>query len=285
MVKASELFRFLFTSWVILLSPQLFSQQQTITSKGDHNTNANMNGLVNIIIVGNPDTKTALQSTAKKSFGNRNVWQGLLVPSSDRVPDSCVKVMANTFPMTGILPKPILDVRIGTNEIQCSYLPCNIVRTNRHELLAIEGKPGAITVQAKVLDKDGNIIVSVENSKFYVNPNRTYRPPVRNDKSSLKVFDEAGNAVLDLRYANPQTLIVQGIFHANSGQLMLVDSGDAIHLKSSEIGGRATEQSLGGSCNVEPGSKVPPGYYSMQLGDFLFGGSPPTREQLEAHSH
>lgn len=265
------MFKFLFASCLTLLGTQMFPQQQTITSKGDHNTNANMNGLVNIVVVVDPETKAVLQATAKTTLVNRNLWEGLLVPATDKLPDSCTKRTDAGGPSQAI-PKVILGVRAGGNEFLCTHLPCNIVRTEEHELLAIDGKPGAITVEAKVLDNDGDIVVSIEKGRFYVNPNRTYRQPIRNDRSSLKVFDMKGNTALDIRYANRNTLIVQGVFHAKADQVLNIEQ-DKIGLQY-RYGEKLVTGQIAGYCDVEYDDAGHAGFFSTRLGDFFFGGSP-----------
>jgi hypothetical protein len=223
------------------------------------------------VVAVDPETKTALQSTAKKKLANKNLWEGLLAPATDKVPDSCTKglTLGGSSPP---IPKVILDVRIGGNEFQCTHLPCNIVRTEEHELLAIDGKSGAITVEAKVLDNAGDIIVSIEKGRFYVNPNRTYRRPIRKDRSSLKVFDMKGNTALDIRYANRSTLIVQGVFHANAGQVLNVQQdGISLHYPYHE---KSVTGQLAGHCEVGYGDGGHAGFSGTRFGDFLFGGSP-----------
>jgi hypothetical protein len=136
--------------------------------------------------------------------------------------------------------------------------------------LKIDEKAGAIKVEAKVVDKDGNIIVSIEKNKFYVNRNRTYRSPVRDDASSLRVFDEKGNTVLDLRYANSKNLTVQGVFHDGPDVVMTI-TRDGFTTRSPVPGGKTVEGSLSGVCASSEGGTANP---AIQSAGFYFGGGP-----------
>lgn len=263
------MFRFLLVFGLTLLSAQAFSQQQTITSRGDRNTNINMKGLVNVVVSGDPETEAALHAASKHILGSSNLWRGVLVPAADKLADSCTKKIADSGQLMTSLPTAIIGVRAGSNEFQCTHLPCNIVRTNEHELLAIDGKPGAITVEAKILDENGDIIVSIEKGQFYVNPNRTYRSPVRDNKSSLKVFDMKGNTVLEMRYANRHTLLVQqAIFHDGVHRMLKIEPA-RIHLEYSHHSGN-----IAGECDVQFDDNGHSGFFTSQIGDFFFGGSP-----------
>ncbi|WP_433972760.1 hypothetical protein [Tunturiibacter lichenicola] len=250
--------------FVLLMSTTPLQAQQKIDSKGNDNTNVNVGTMIVVQVTNNHTTKV-LKAVAKSSLGDATKWQGLLVPASDKLPAACSSLY--------VIPaedKFVLNVRAGANEFECLSLPCNIVRTDNVEFLKIDGKVGAITVEAKVLDKDGNIIVSIEKNKFYVNRNRTYRSPVRDDASSLKVFDEKGNTVLDLRYANRKNLLVQGFFRDGPDHQMTIYP-DKLTTRFPVPGGDSKEGTLSGVCSVSEGGSAGP---AIQTADFYFGGGP-----------
>jgi hypothetical protein len=200
--------------------------QQTISSTGDKNTNTNAFVVVNVTV--NNPTEKILKLKAKESFGNANAWQGILVPGSDKVRSlACPQPAPEADPAS--IAKPILTIRAGGNQFECLKFPCNVIRTNSKELLWIDGKKGSLKVEARVLAEDGTVIAGIEHSQFFVNPNRTWRPPVRDDKSSLRVVDEKDNVVLKLRFANRNTLIVEGLFNDGTGNSLRILPGN-IHV-------------------------------------------------------
>jgi hypothetical protein len=249
---------------LLMLTPAavIHAQQQTIISKGDNNTNINAKNLV-VVQVTNITTTQVLKAAAKRSLGDEAEWQGLLLPSHNKLPLICPFQEASKQ----LEESAVLRVRAGSNEIACHKLPCNIIQSNTTEFLKIDGKAGAIVIGAKVLDRDGNIIMTIEKNRFYVNRNRTYRPPIREDASSLKVFDEKGDIAFEIRYANPNTLIVRGTFHDGPNHTMLIDD-DEIRTDTQRPGFKPSHTRTLGSCDVTYS-----GYAGGEIGGFNIGGT------------
>jgi hypothetical protein len=194
-----------FLAGILLLVASNLIAQKTITSTGDNNTNVNANVVV-IIPQTSPSTKKILKKKAKEITGSSEQWEGLLVPATDKIDAERCGSLNTT-----------LVVVAGKNIFKCAQLPCNIIRTKNKELLWVSGKKNALLVDARVLKADGTIIASVEKDKFYVNRNQTYRSPNRPDSSTIEVFDQKGNRVLWLRYANRSTLLIEGEFNDGFG--------------------------------------------------------------------
>ena len=143
-----------------------------------------------------------------------------------------------------------------------------MVRTATRELIWIIRDGNTLRVNARVLTDDGTIITSVENGKFYVNRNETYRPGERPDESTLVVFDQKGNQVLKSRFANSQSFEINGVFHDGTKQKMIV-TPDSIDLIALLAGGDDTKTK--DSCFIDPGDagrQTP----VTQFGRFYIGG-------------
>jgi hypothetical protein len=236
------------------------AQPQTITSTGNNNTNINAHNLVTVQVTNNTAIKI-LKAAAKRSLGDENKWQGLLLPAHDKLPEIC------PWESSKIHTPVVLRVSAGTNGVVCHSLPCNIIQSDTTEFLKIDGRAGAITVGAKVLDKDGNIIVTIEKNRFYVNRNRTYRTPIREDASSLKVFDEKGDVAFDIRYADSKTLIVRGIFHDGPNHMMNIND-DEIRTDTRLPGRIPSHTDTKGTCDISYDGDA-----LFDLGGFHFGGT------------
>ena len=236
--------------------------QQTINSRGNNNTN--VNGVLIQPTVSISETRV-IKRTVVKTFGTENEWEGVLVPGKSDVADGpCDTPVAKEMLRDDVGQGPRTQLRVfaGSNEMLCHQLPCNLVRTDAEEILWVGGKPGLLKVETRIKDHEGNIIVSIEHGKFYVNRNRTYRPPAR-DRSSLEVFDEKGAVILDLSFVNPKTLLIkEGQFFDKLGNHLAITS-NSLDMSQSTSAGRGQLQT---TC-LSSFQGV-----TMRAGTFTFGG-------------
>ena len=83
------------------------------------------------------------------------------------------------------------------------------------QLLGVRKTPDGLLLSAKIRTKDNRIVAEVIDNVFHINPNNYYRRD-RPDPHTLKVFDQEGNAVLDVRYINPNAIKVLGTFYSGN---------------------------------------------------------------------
>ncbi len=114
------------------------------------------------------------------------------------------------------------------------------------DLLTITRVDNGISVSADIWDEDGKILATVENNKFRVNQNKTI-PFIRPDPHTLIVEDERKVRVLSVRFLNPTTIKIGGIFRGGGkypvtvgeneitfGPL-LIQGGIVLHVKGKSI--------------------------------------------------
>lgn len=139
----------------------------------------------------------------------------LLTPGNESDPAVLAELLATVPPERAAewarLTRSGLKIFVGPN-VGCTSLKSQaILAIDGQLLLSIDRKPSGISVDAKVFDSDGKIVVQVENNKFFVNQNAAFRVD-RPDAHSLIVYDNRADKVLDIWYLNKSSIRVNGIF-------------------------------------------------------------------------
>ncbi len=93
------------------------------------------------------------------------------------------------------------------------------------DLLKITKVENGISVSADIWDEDGKIFATIENNRFRVNPNKTI-PLIRPDPHTLIVEDERKIRVLSVRFLNPSTVKIGGIFRAGGKYPVIVSENE-----------------------------------------------------------
>jgi hypothetical protein len=266
---------------ILIFAGILFSNceifaQQTINSKGNNNINVNGNVVVVIRPEVSPLTQKDLEVVTKRALGEKEHWEGVLVPASEKVPmlgcHSLGASLGAPSPHFGMSEKDTITIRAGKNDFECGRATCNVLRAANKNLIWISRKNGLLMVEARILKGDGIIIASIENNQFFVNRNQTYRPPLRADASSLEVFDERGEVVLKLRFVNRKMLVIEGVFNDGNGHKLTIDSNGISGVNNFK------HFETSGNCFINP----PNGNISAlgdSIGDFIFGGDLPYQKK------
>jgi len=126
---------------------------------------------------------------------------GRLYPSDDPTPpNACV---------TPISPKSVLLV-IGENAVVVDTFPHSVVSVRGKDYLSIDrDADGIISLSLDIKGPDGRLIVRMNREGFAVNANN-YLQMKRPDKSTLQVTDQYGDLVVDAKYSNRQSFILNG---------------------------------------------------------------------------
>jgi hypothetical protein len=137
-------------------------------------------------------------------------YRGTLIPASDPDP----------MPWCGELGLPKL--LIGTNGFVGAGGTVLIV--GEHDKIAYKLVRSGIAIDADLSADDGRIIARIQDNKFVVNPNNTF--DVHGDDSTLIVNNDRGVEVLNVRFANPKTIRLNGRFYPRPGaSVELTDTG------------------------------------------------------------
>lgn len=126
---------------------------------------------------------------------------GRVYPASDPTPEH----------RCGQVGKDDLIVFAGSNVSISNKFPHTILRVKGKDVLTVDkGGDGSLLISFDVLDREGKVIAQLRDGKYTLGPQRILPVP-RKDRHSLTVIDEYGTEVLDLRYINPHTAMINAV--------------------------------------------------------------------------
>ena len=136
---------------------------------------------------------------------------GLLVPANDLAPP------------TRCPPGPpdALNVFFGSSVSWATMFPLRVVNIGGENLLVVNKTADGLAVSAKIFSEDTRIVAEIIDNEFHINPNNYFRRD-RPDKHTLIVFDQRGRQVFNIRFLNPSTIKVSGIFYYPSSRPVII---------------------------------------------------------------
>lgn len=144
--------------------------------------------------------------------------QGLLIPGSEPdPPDPCP---------VGMVPPGSLRMFLGKSLGSSNSPNFVVLRLNGEDVLMARRVEKGMAVSAKILSEDGRIVAQLVDNKFYINPENFFSME-RPDQHSLIVYDRQGQKVLDLRFLNPTSVSILGVFR-HPGALPVVINQDVL---------------------------------------------------------
>ena len=118
----------------------------------------------------------------------------------------------------------------------------------RRQLLSITATTNGLLVDADIFSPDGHLAARIRQNEFYlVSREISYSESRDNDRSTLKVYDPEGNRMLYVKYANPNTVIIDGVFYAPGRATPLVVSERRI---DNGFGSRFSSSCTNGPTNI-----------------------------------
>ena len=137
------------------------------------------------------------------SSAPKPITEGVLLPGNEPTPP-------NPCQKRGEIPSDAVILLMGNQAIYNSTFPHTVLEMSGRNMLSIDKIGMGMTITADVFSADGRIIAELVNNDFYVNPNNYFK--VKHDANSLIVHDQEKNEVLNVRYLNPSTIKIKGIF-------------------------------------------------------------------------
>ena len=100
-----------------------------------------------------------------------------------------------------------------------------VLRVGDKDLLGIHRSPSGVTIDAKIFDSDGKIVVGVDHNVVRPNTNNVYYVESP-DPSTIIVHDQHDEIVLQIKYLNPKSIKVNGVFrYGGSSPVVMDDTG------------------------------------------------------------
>ena len=91
-------------------------------------------------------------------------------------------------------------------------------------IMSVEQKGDKLSFDVDLFDEDGNIAVKIIRNEFHLMPNSKMSYQERSDdRSEITVYDNKDHEMLYIKYANPKTVFIRGIFHSPEGKSVVID--------------------------------------------------------------
>jgi hypothetical protein len=143
----------------------------------------------------------AIQQVSKGPV-EETATHGLLIPANDPDPP-------NPCPQ---IPPNALKLFLGSSAAWTTSGRMTVLQIAEEPIISIRQIGSELAVSAKVYSDDGRIVAELVDNEFHVNPNNYFRTE-RKDRHSLLVYDQRSQLVLNVRFLNPSTVRVTGIFN------------------------------------------------------------------------
>ena len=152
--------------------------------------------------------------TASPILPEETETHGWLLPANDDTPhNSCGSIGIGKGQLLVIVGSNAL-VNRGTQKFQALNVgSCPVISFDRNQ----EG----LAIDADVFDEAGILVARVESNEFHLVPGQ-YSYSKRPDRSTLVVFNREGHELLRIRYLNPLTAQIRGIFACKGSEPIIV---------------------------------------------------------------
>jgi hypothetical protein len=109
------------------------------------------------------------------------------------------------------VPPNALKAFLGTSLAYTTAGEFTVLRIKGIDVLRLRRTSHGIAILAKVFGEDGKVVAQIVDNRLYVNPGDFVRIE-RRDSHSLAVYDLHQRQVLAIRYLNPHSVRVVGVF-------------------------------------------------------------------------
>jgi hypothetical protein len=94
-------------------------------------------------------------------------------------------------------------------------------------IISVEQQDNKLSFNVDLFDDDGNIAVKIIRNEFHLTPNSKVSYQERSDdRSAITVHDNKDREILYIKYANPKTVFIRGIFHSSEGNSAVIDDDE-----------------------------------------------------------
>jgi hypothetical protein len=157
--------------------------------------------------------------TASPILPEETEIHGWLLPASDDTPHNSCGMIGIGKDQLLVIAGSNAIVNRGTQKFRALTVgSCPVISFDRNQ----EGS----AIDADVFDESGILVARVESNEFHLVPGK-YSYGNRPDRSTLTVFDREGNELLAIRYLNPSTIQIRGVFACKGSEPIMV-TDDAV---------------------------------------------------------
>ena len=131
---------------------------------------------------------------------------GILKPANDSMPasDDCTQY---GHPIEG----RFFTIYFGNSTFMVQSLPFSVLQIGQDKFFIVSRLPdGRMVISARIVDKDGKVIVTIDENGFRVNQNNIFYKE-RRDESTIIVYDQFNKMVLYVRFNSPKHMTISTI--------------------------------------------------------------------------
>jgi hypothetical protein len=147
---------------------------------------------------------------------------GWLLPAKDPTPpNGCSRILT-------VLPHDELVLLMGGAGVHTARNDkFTVLQVGGCSLLSMQRATEGIAFDADIFNEDGKLVAHIEKNEFNLSSGK-YSYARRPDRSTLIVYDEQGQEALWVRYLNPTTVQIRGVFTCPMSQRSLRVTSDQI---------------------------------------------------------
>jgi hypothetical protein len=125
------------------------------------------------------------------------------------------------------VPPNALKAFLGTSLAYTTAGEFTVLRIKGIDVLRLRRTPNGIAILAKVFSEGGKVVAQIVDNRLYVNPGDFIRIE-RPDSHSLVAYDLHQRQVLAIRYLNPQSVRVVGVFHLPERPAVVINEDEIL---------------------------------------------------------
>lgn len=145
-----------------------------------------------------------------------------LIPANDPFPQNACSDSIPAGALLVNLGASSAFIPIESGSLKLNF-PLTVLSTANIPVLVIQKSVDGLTITANVMNKDGQFAFRIEQNKVL---NDTTHYQVRADNSYLAVYDERGEELFFVRYANASNVKVRGIFGYPQKHIVIISDAE-----------------------------------------------------------
>jgi hypothetical protein len=213
---------------LLMASTSLYGQTSPHAASGQSQSVGTNNGVViqtNITVA--PAVKKRLGEAAKRDFIDARGWMRTLLPANDIIDEQrCDGIPGFTSPREALILQAGGGMASTCEQEKCVVIKDGSSGAEVPELLTLHRKGKSVALDANIFDDHGVLIAALDANRPEINQHNALdwdRP----DEHTLTVTDQKKRRVLYVRFENPRTMYIEGIFYNSLGRKITITKEQA----------------------------------------------------------
>jgi len=147
---------------------------------------------------------------------------GWLLPSNETMPDIKCNTGGSLLNLSGTKG---LIFHLGSNIALFDAMTFRsvLIQLDKTPLIAVERYNDKLIFDIDVYDENSEIVAKIDRGEFNLNSNKIFYAKRSDDRSSITVYDNKDNPVLDIKYHNQHYVTITGVFFSEDGAKAIID--------------------------------------------------------------